>query len=146
MKPPNSRSTTSFRRGRITGIVSEQDVVVNGTPHHVRDVRPALNTNPLARAAVVNHPTMNCGSDQRPASLMVRLRTPTLMLIVPMPLLRAQMKKSRQSPFVGVPTTNDHVHHATCVILRLGGRVDMKVRLTVALDKRGFVCVWCAGQ
>ena len=24
--------------------------------------------------------------------------------------------------------------------------VDMKVRLTVALDKRGFVCVWHAGQ
>ena len=24
--------------------------------------------------------------------------------------------------------------------------VDMKVRLTVALDKRGFVCVWRAGQ
>ena len=24
--------------------------------------------------------------------------------------------------------------------------VDMKVRLTVALDKRGFICVWRAGQ
>ena len=24
--------------------------------------------------------------------------------------------------------------------------VDMKVRLTAALDKRGFVCVWRAGQ
>ena len=24
--------------------------------------------------------------------------------------------------------------------------VDMKLRLTVALDKRGFVCVWRAGQ
>ena len=23
---------------------------------------------------------------------------------------------------------NDHIHHATCVILRPGGRVDMKVR------------------
>ena len=77
---------------------------------------------------------------------MVRLQTPTLMPIVLMPLLRAQMKKSRQSPFVGVPATNDHVRHATCVILRPGGSVDMKVRLTVALDKRGFVYVWRAGQ
>ena len=72
-------------------------------------------------AAVVNHPMMNCGSNLCPACLMIRPRTPTLMPIVPMPLQRAQMKKSRQSPFVGVPATNDHVHHATCVILRPGG-------------------------
>ena len=24
--------------------------------------------------------------------------------------------------------------------------VDMKVRLTAALDKRGFICAWHAGQ
>ena len=48
VKPPNSRCTTSFRRGRITGIVSEQAVLVDGTPRHVRDVQPALNTNPFA--------------------------------------------------------------------------------------------------
>ena len=48
VKPPNSRCTTSFRRGWITGIISEQAMLVNGTPHHVRDVRPTLNTNPLA--------------------------------------------------------------------------------------------------
>ena len=47
VKPPNSRCTTSFRRGQITGIVSEQAVLVDGTPRHVRDIRPALNTNPL---------------------------------------------------------------------------------------------------
>ena len=48
VKPPNSRCTTRFRRGQITGIVSEQAVLVDGTPRHVRDTRPALNTNPLA--------------------------------------------------------------------------------------------------
>ena len=48
VKHPNSRCTTSFRRGRITGIVSEQAMLVDGTPYHVRDVQPALNTNPLA--------------------------------------------------------------------------------------------------
>ena len=48
VKPPNSRCTTSFQRGRITGIISEQAVLVDGTPRHVRDVRPALNTSPLA--------------------------------------------------------------------------------------------------
>ena len=48
MKPPNSWYTTSFRRGQITSIVSDQAVLVDGTPRHVRDIRPALNTNPLA--------------------------------------------------------------------------------------------------
>ena len=48
VKPPNSWCTTRFRRGQITSIVSEQAVLVNGTPRHVRDIRPALNTNPLA--------------------------------------------------------------------------------------------------
>ena len=136
VKPPNSRCTTSFQRGRIIGIVSEQAVLVDGTPRHVRDICWRV-------AAVVNYPTINWGSDLHPASLMVRLQTPTLK---PMPLLRAQMKKSRQSPFVGVPATNDHVCNATCLILRPGGSVDMKVRLTVALDKTGFVCAWRAGQ
>ena len=137
VKPPNSRCTTHFRRGQITGIISEQAVLVNGTPRHVRDWQVV---------AVVNHPTTNCGSDLYPTCLMIRPRTPMLMPIVPMALQRSQMKKSRQSPFVGVPATNDHVRHATCVILRPGGSVHMKVGLTAALDKRGFVCVWCAGQ
>ena len=48
VKPPNSRCTTSFRRGQITGIVSEQAVLVDGTPRHVRDIQPARNMNPLA--------------------------------------------------------------------------------------------------
>ena len=47
VKPPNNRYTTSFQRGQIPGIVSEQAVLVDGTPQHVRDVRPALNMNPL---------------------------------------------------------------------------------------------------
>ena len=51
VKPPNSRCTTRFRRGKITGIVSEQAVLVDGTPCHVRDIRPALNTNPLASSS-----------------------------------------------------------------------------------------------
>ena len=48
VKPPNSRCTTSFRRGQITGIVSEQAVLVDGTPCHVRDIQPAINRNLLA--------------------------------------------------------------------------------------------------
>ena len=48
VKPPNSRCTTRFRRGQIIGIVSEQAVLVDGTPRHVRDIWPALNMNPLA--------------------------------------------------------------------------------------------------
>ena len=48
VKLPNSRCTTSFQRGQITGIVSEQAVLVNGTPRHVRDIWPALNMNLLA--------------------------------------------------------------------------------------------------
>ena len=48
VKSSNSRCTTHFRRGQITSIVSEQAVLVDGTPRHMRDIRPALNTNPLA--------------------------------------------------------------------------------------------------
>ena len=48
VKPPNSQCTTSFRRGQITGIVSEQAVLVDGTPRHGKDIWPALNMNPLA--------------------------------------------------------------------------------------------------
>ena len=51
VKPPNSRCTTSFRRGWIPGIVSEQAVLVDGTPRHVRDARPALNMYPLASSS-----------------------------------------------------------------------------------------------
>ena len=32
------------------------------------------------------------------------------------------------------------------ILLRHDVVVDMKVGLTAALDKRGFVCVWRAGQ
>ena len=67
MKPSNSRGTTSFRRGQITGIVSEQAVLVDGTPRHVRDIRPALNTNPLASSRpmprVPDDPTANTDAD-----------------------------------------------------------------------------------
>ena len=42
VKSPNSRCTTSFKRGRVTGIISQHSVMVDGTPRHIRDLRPAL--------------------------------------------------------------------------------------------------------
>ena len=42
MKSPGSRCTIRFKRGRVTGVVSQQSVLVDGIPRHVRDLRPAL--------------------------------------------------------------------------------------------------------
>jgi len=41
VRPENNRCTTRYERGRVTKIVSEQAVEVNGFPRHVRDVRLA---------------------------------------------------------------------------------------------------------
>ena len=144
-KPPNSRCTTRFRRGQITGIVSEQ-VLVDGTPRHVRDIRPALNTNPLASSGsgelsndelwirpiprVPDDPTANPdadadSSDGTSASSDEEVQT--------IPLRRSVRNKRPRPP----------CHMCD---LETRGSVDMKVGLTAALDKRGFVCVWRAGQ
>ena len=40
VKPPNARCTSSFVKGHITGVISTQSVLVDGTPRHVRDLRP----------------------------------------------------------------------------------------------------------
>ena len=44
MKPPGSQCTTRFKRERVTGGVSQQSVLVNGIPHHICDLLPALET------------------------------------------------------------------------------------------------------
>ena len=42
MKPPGSWCTTRFKCGRVTGMVSQQSVLVDGIPHHIHDLHPAL--------------------------------------------------------------------------------------------------------
>lgn len=42
VRPPNSRWTTNLKKERVTNIVSEHSVLVDGIPH------PALETTPLA--------------------------------------------------------------------------------------------------
>ena len=142
MKPPNSRRTTRFRRGQITGIVSEQAVLVDDTPRHVRDIRPALNTNPLASSGsgessndelwirpiprVPDDPTANTDADADSSDGISEISDEEVQTI---PLRRSARKKRPR-------------RHATCVILRPVGSVNMKVGLTAALDKRGFVYVW----
>ncbi|XP_066985023.1 uncharacterized protein [Macrobrachium rosenbergii] len=39
VKPSNMRCNMQFERGKVTGILSEQAVEVNGVPRHVRDLR-----------------------------------------------------------------------------------------------------------
>ena len=42
VKPPNSRCTTQWERGVVTGLNSANNVSVNGTPRHVLDIRPVV--------------------------------------------------------------------------------------------------------
>ena len=39
VKPPNCRCTTRFCKGQVDGVISPQIVLVNDTPHHVKDLR-----------------------------------------------------------------------------------------------------------
>ena len=39
VKPPNCRCTTRFNKGVVDGVINPQTVLVNGTPHHVKDLR-----------------------------------------------------------------------------------------------------------
>ena len=48
VKPPNSQCASNLKNWRVTGVVSEQSVSVNVTTRHVKDLRPALETIPLA--------------------------------------------------------------------------------------------------
>ena len=48
MKPLGSLCTTRFKRGRVTGVVSQQSVLIDGIPRHARDLDPALETGDSA--------------------------------------------------------------------------------------------------
>ena len=41
VRPPGNRCSTQFSQGRVTGIVSDHSIEVNGIPRHVRDLRAA---------------------------------------------------------------------------------------------------------
>ena len=43
IKPPNSRCTSNFKKGCVTGIVSEHSILVDGTPRHMKDLCPRNN-------------------------------------------------------------------------------------------------------
>lgn len=43
VKPQNSRCTTQFTLGRVSKIISEQAIEVDGMPRHVRDLRPVVS-------------------------------------------------------------------------------------------------------
>ena len=40
VKIPHGRCTTQFGKGTITGVYSPHSVLVDGTHHHVKDIRP----------------------------------------------------------------------------------------------------------
>ena len=43
MKTSNARCTSPYARGRVTGVISSQNVLVNGMPRHVRDLCPVIS-------------------------------------------------------------------------------------------------------
>ena len=42
MKTLNGRCTSPYARGHVTGVISSQNVLVNGMPYHVRDLCPVI--------------------------------------------------------------------------------------------------------
>ena len=47
MKTPNGRCTSPDTRGSVTGVINPHNVLVNGMPRHVRDLRSVINLNTL---------------------------------------------------------------------------------------------------
>ena len=42
MKTANGCCTSPYTRGCVTGVISPQNILVDGMPHHVRDLRPVI--------------------------------------------------------------------------------------------------------
>ena len=51
MKTPNGRCTSPYARGHVTGVISSQNVLVNGMPRHVRDLRPVIGLDTSERGS-----------------------------------------------------------------------------------------------
>ena len=47
MKTPNRRCTSPYARGRVTGVISSQNVLVNRMPRYVRDLCPVIGLDTL---------------------------------------------------------------------------------------------------
>ena len=42
VKTPHGRCTTKYKVGHVTGIISAQNITVDGMPHHMKDLRPIV--------------------------------------------------------------------------------------------------------
>lgn len=45
VKPPDVRCTSKWKRGRVTGITSKNNVEVDGTPRHILDIRRVVSSD-----------------------------------------------------------------------------------------------------
>lgn len=45
MKTPIGRCTSPYTRGYVTGVISPQNILVDGMPRHVRDLRPLMGSS-----------------------------------------------------------------------------------------------------
>ena len=113
-KPPNSRYTSNFKKGRVTSVVSEQSVSANGTPHHVEDLRSALEMTPLASDNERESPESELLIE--PASLETNAS--------PENLVTDQSESSSEEEVQAILLRRStRVLIVTCVIMRLGGSV-----------------------
>ena len=51
MKTPNGHCTSPYARGRVRCVISSQNVLVNGMPRHVKDLRPIIGLNTSERGS-----------------------------------------------------------------------------------------------
>ena len=72
MKTPNGCCMSPYARGRVTGVISPQNVLINGMPCHVRDLRPVISLD-----------TPESGSDSKLSTQNVRMITIKKYAVIP---------------------------------------------------------------
>ena len=59
MKTPKRRCTSPYARGRVTDVISSQNVLINAMPRHVRDLRPVIGLDTSKRGSDSELPTQS---------------------------------------------------------------------------------------
>lgn len=65
VKPPNSRCFNEWQRGKVTGINSQWNIEVDGTPRHVKDIRRDVPKETVELDSGQDIPTQREGRPQR---------------------------------------------------------------------------------
>ena len=113
VKVPHSWCTTKFNRGRVTGMISPQSLLVDGIPRHMKDLRPHFSFTVPEKTPIVHLKViMRLRVEQKVRNLTEKMQNLTV----------HPKRKLKQSPpprpCEEVPIKNDHYQVATFEIRR----------------------------